>query len=405
MRFYTYSMLCVILCVCNTSCGQQNSISSTIAQEFVEEIRSDLSTNSQEFVKEIRSDLSTISQEFVEEIRSDLSTISQELLNSKKSNGIVVEHFDIGWKKDEKAIAHFWRAMPADSQPKGIFLYIAGTSILNLESMAEKFAEYGFLFVGLSWGELNTKYSLFCGETKQEILLKAASCALFLANNFIPYDADIPLILMGASNGGIIATLVNELSAAPIAGIIYYMSSGGFTLSGNSQSYMYEAYPGYAKLFDPYYISTKSNKSYAIISTNDMYFPFEHAYPWLRSRTGNNVFIIENDNHQARGIDVDALIMKFIQTINMQEQMNKQYTDPIVSIHDSRIIVNWQDVNVEKILYSLGDKTMYSYFFDISLFYKIHIKESNSMNNTMLLIHGISKDTELPISYFTRISP
>jgi len=178
------------------------------------------------------------------------------------------------------------------------------------------------------------------------------------------------------------------------------MSSGDFSSVVTAQSDRYAAYPEYAKQLDPRYISTKSTRAYAIIAVNDVYFPFEHAYPWLRERTGNNVFVVENANHDAPHTDVDAIVMKFIQSVQDDKKIstNINNTDiPNVKMNNYDIKIEWKNVDVKTILYSLGDKIMYSYFFNVNPFYKL---KPDNKSNVMLLIQGVRNDTKLPVSYF-----
>ena len=161
-----------------------------------------------------------VSQEFRQQILVDASKITQALLERKETKNAVIEHWSMGWG-DAAVQAHYWRATPV-VPAKGVLLFINGTTVDDLESKARRFAEEGYLFLGLSWAELIPHYDLFSGEAKREVLLKAASCALFLANSIPPRDAAVPFVLQGSSNGGIIATLVNELAAKPFDGILYY---------------------------------------------------------------------------------------------------------------------------------------------------------------------------------------
>jgi len=118
-----------------------------------------------------------------EQILADASALTQTLLSVKngKDKRLVVEHWSMGWEK-EKGVAHYWRAFPvmqggvdnfvgffrpSSQRPaeeiRGVLVYICGITTENLENMALKYAEAGFLFLGLSWAELHSHYKLFSG--------------------------------------------------------------------------------------------------------------------------------------------------------------------------------------------------------------------------------------------------
>jgi hypothetical protein len=129
--------------------------------------------------------------------------------------------------------ARLYILTPIKPKNNTVVLDINGTSITDLSKVGSRFAQSGYEYHGISWAEMRTNdiplLPKDCnGETST--LEKAVILTKRVLNNI---NSD-RIVVRGASNGGIIASLITKDDKRVLA-VIQYMSQGDFPDTMNRQ--------------------------------------------------------------------------------------------------------------------------------------------------------------------------
>lgn len=318
------------------------------------------------------------------QIKQDAQAVLAEEIYSVHKESFTIKQIALSLPGSGKA--NLWYAKP-DGPSRGTIFHVAGSAVGDYSSTTETYARDGFTCYGLSWVDLDTTketYPLLSGEDySTELLLKGSAVALFALNQ-IPEEK---ITLIGSSNGGIISSILSNLSEKHF-NIVYVVSSLNLARTDNNQLPAYEQRDAYLEQ----HIDTEKHNIFAILSTHDTFFPFPEVYPQLYAAAKGRIRIDHNLNHEISLVDAYKNITRIVELETVPTVSQPEIT--AIDAAHCNYSISWEGVENISYVCSHGDPR-FGYYYPPNTPWALPAP-------TNVVVTGRDTTMQIPVSYYAR---